>query len=184
MDVSFLEKQYKYSIDARDKLNENYHKWMTYFYIANAGIIVAISSIFKESQTNISLLFLSLIGIFISIIWNLSCKGYYYWSLSWIDIIKRFEELMTTEENTFAVYSIFSKEVADSETGYLIPTKPANISTPKLTLIFSLFSILCWVVFSVFQFYLHVNKSIFLTVTFSIFISIFIIIIYKSLLSG
>ena len=60
---------------------------------------------------------------------------------------------MTTEDKKFEVYSIFSKEVSETEDSFWKPTKPANISTPKLTLLFSLFSILCWTGFSIYQFF-------------------------------
>ena len=34
--------QYLRAIDARDKLNENYHRWMTFYYIALGPILLAI----------------------------------------------------------------------------------------------------------------------------------------------
>ena len=43
-----LEKQYKIAIDARDKLNDNYHKWMTFYYIANGAILVAITTLYSK----------------------------------------------------------------------------------------------------------------------------------------
>jgi hypothetical protein len=150
-----LERQYKLAIEARDKLLDNYHKWMSYYYLANAGVLVAITSVFTKDHTNPAILILSLIGLFICILWHFSCKGYYYWSKSWIDIIIRFERQMTLENNTLGVYSIFSKEVAEKEDTFWSPTKPANISTPKLTLLFSFLSIFSWSLFSGYQ--LHLN---------------------------
>lgn len=153
-EFEFIEKQYKYAIDARDKLNDNYYKWMSYYYLANAGIIVAITTLFKgENPNGIIILFLSGIGVFISSLWHLSCKGYYYWSKSWINIIIRLEKMMTSNDETFGVYSVFSQEVKN-ESNFWKPHKPANISTPKLTLLFSFFSILCWGAVSIHQFFL------------------------------
>ncbi len=71
-----IELQYKYAVDARDKLNDNYHKWMTYYYVANAAILVAITTLFTKVPDDKGILPLSLIGVFVCTLWHLSCKGY------------------------------------------------------------------------------------------------------------
>lgn len=144
--------QYKLAIDARDKLTDNYHKWMTYYYVANGAILVAITTLFNKAPTDRAILFLSLIGIIICFLWNLSCKGYYYWSKSWINIIYRFEKNIIKGDDELAVYTAFSKDVAKNADSVLIPNKPANISTPKLTLLFSFFGIISWTIFSIYIF--------------------------------
>ena len=151
-EITLFERQYKIAIDARDKLNDNYHKWMTFYYVANGAILVAITSLFTKCQSDQAILIFSLIGIFICILWNLSCKGYYYWSNSWINIIIDLEKKFTKEDKTLFVYSAFSQNVVDKETNTWLPLKPANISTPKLTLLFSFFSIISWTIFSVYEF--------------------------------
>ena len=148
-----LEKQYRLAIDARDKLNDNYHKWMTFYYVANGATLVAITSLYDKGNNESGIFLLSLIGIFICLLWNLSCKGYYYWSNSWIDIIIALEKKVTNGNNSLFVYSAFSKRVADGETYSWMPLKPANISTPKLTLLFSFCSICIWSSFSVYEFF-------------------------------
>lgn len=150
--LGLLERQYKIAIDARDKLNDNYHKWMTFYYVANGAVLVAITSLFSKSENNHGIFLFSLIGIFICILWNLSCKGYYYWSNSWINIIIDLEKRVTGDDETLFVYSAFSKNVVDKETYSWFPLKSANISTPKLTLLFSFFSIIGWTTFSVYEF--------------------------------
>lgn len=145
---------YKLAIDARDRLNENYHKWMTFYYLAMGSILVAVTNKLDDS---VYLLVFSVIGIVISILWNLSCKGYYYWSKSWIElIIKHEKELMSESRITVGVYSTFSHSVHNNIKPILYPNSYANISTPKLTLIFSYFSILSWLVYFV---YLWINIS-------------------------
>jgi hypothetical protein len=144
MDEDLLKLQYKNAIDARDKLNDNYHKWMTFYYVANAAILVAITALYQKDYTNPALLPLSVIGVFVCTLWHLSCKGYYYWSTSWINIILLLEKKVTMDKTELGVYSVFSKEVADQGDKIWDPTKSANISTPKLTLLFSLFAILGW----------------------------------------
>ena len=148
-----IEEQYKMAIDARDKLNDNYYKWMSYYYLANAGIIVSITNLTKENNP-LTIIFLSLVGVFISMLWNLSCKGYYYWSLSFIKIINKFESQIKIKHDDFVgVYSIFSKEIAEEKDSIFSINKPANISTPKLTLIFSFFSIIGWLILSFYEYY-------------------------------
>ncbi len=150
-DKSLIEKQFKLAIDARERLNDNYHKWMTFYYVANGAILVAITTLSSKSENDKGIFTLALIGIFICILWNLSCKGYYYWSNSWIDIILRLEKKVIEEEANM-VYSVFSKKVVEGEKYSSLPIHPANISTPKLTLIFSFFSMCSWTAFSIYQF--------------------------------
>ncbi len=130
---------YKLAINARDKLNENYHKWMTFYYVANGAILVAVTTLVKDCNF-FAILFLSVIGTMISIFWHLSCKGYYYWSNNWIDIIMAHERVLLKdrEDELIGVYSIFSKKVDDKKKNSFYNTMGyANVSTPKLTLIFS-----------------------------------------------
>ncbi len=139
---------YKLAIDARDKLNENYHKWMTFYYVANGTILVAVMRLLIDSNFLV-ICFLSIIGAIISLFWHLSCKGYYYWSNNWIDIIQAHERklLKNREDELIGVYSIFSKKVDNEEKkNYRYGVKDyANVSTPKLTLIFSFLSIVVWI---------------------------------------
>lgn len=153
-EITLLERQYKLAIDARDKLNENYHKWMTFYYVANAAILVAVTTIVGKNPCDYRIFMFALIGIFICILWNLSCKGYYYWSNSWIHIIIKMERKLTDGDESLFVYSAFSEEVAKGTKNTWYPTNPANISTPKLTLLFSFFSIIVWTFFSIYEFFL------------------------------
>jgi hypothetical protein len=149
-EVECLERQYKVAIDARDKLNDNYHRWMTFYYVANGTVLVSITTLYSKSlpPSNFAILVLSVIGILVSIIWNLSCKGYYYWSLNWIDIIMFLERKLANNEPHLMPYNIFSESVALNMDSPRNPLKPANISSPKLTKLMSLFSITCWTIFS------------------------------------
>jgi len=147
---TLLERQYRLAIDARDKLNDNYHKWMTFYYVANGAILVAITSLLKDNVPE-GIFILSLIGVFICLLWYMSCKGYYYWSKSWIYIIIALEKRVTEEHKSLGVYSVFSQKVVDDEQYAWLPLKPANISTPKLTLLFSVFSIIAWTAFSIYE---------------------------------
>lgn len=175
-----LEKQYKIAIDARDKLNDNYHKWMTFFYVANGAILVAITTLFSKQSQDKGIFLLSLIGVLICMIWNLSCKGYYYWSNSWINIIIKLEKEVFGEDNL--VYGAFSEKVAVNEKPAWHILEPNNISTPKLTLIFSFTSFICWTTYSIYSFYVQYTEiQIWLKIIISTLILISIIIGYIKL---
>ncbi len=150
--ISLEERQYRLAIDARDKLNDNYHKWMNFYYVANGAILVAITTLFNKNERDNGIFLLSLMGIFICLLWNFSCKGYYYWSNNWINIIITLEKKVTKDNNDLLVYSAFSKRVIDAETNSWLPLRPANISTPKVTLLFSTFSVIAWTTFSIVEF--------------------------------
>lgn len=145
---------YKLAIEARDKLNENYHKWMTFYYVANGAVLVSVVSLITSTEVieKTGILILSVIGIFISMFWHLSCKGYYYyyWSKSWIEIIIKLENelINSSHEKDIGVYSVFSKKVFEEKGNIFQPNSFANISTPKLTLIFSFITIVSWLIYS------------------------------------
>lgn len=147
-----LYEQYKLAINSRDKLTDNYHKWMTFYYVASSAILIAITTLYSKDSENQGLLYLSLLGLLICFLWNLSCKGYYYWSISWIKIIIQLEKSIIDNDINMGVYSVFSKEVAENETPIWKLNKPANISTPKLSLLFSFCAILSYLIFSIYLF--------------------------------
>jgi hypothetical protein len=139
---------YKYTVQARNFHYDNFSKWMTYYYVAVAAVFVAYYS--YNSNDIISTLIVTL-GCFISILWHLSCKGYYFWIKNWTDLINRLEY---QNKNEFEkVYSIFSKQVKENNNVLINPIQSANISTSKVTLILS-FGI------SIFWFFLLVDKLI------------------------
>jgi cell division protein FtsW (lipid II flippase) len=172
-----MEKQYKIAIDARDKLNENYHKWMTFYYVANGAILVAITTLSSKQVLDKGIFILSLIGVLICMIWNLSCKGYYYWSHSWINLIIELEKKVFINEDL--VYGAFSKKIADDEKPSWYPMEPNNISPPKLTLIFSFISFLSWTVYSIYSYNIQFQEySILIKTIISILICLTIIACY------
>ncbi|WP_379968917.1 hypothetical protein [Epilithonimonas sp. UC225_85] len=140
--------RYKIAIEARHKLNDDFHKWMTFYYVANGAILISLNAVYQKNIVdNDSLLLLSLLGIITSILWNFSCKGYYYWSSNWIKLIKKFEKEVYGDK---LVYGFFSNEVKEGEKLIFYPFASKNISTPKLTMLFSLISIISWTSYSVY----------------------------------
>ncbi|MDR0436914.1 MAG: hypothetical protein LBH22_01280 [Bacteroidales bacterium] len=182
MEKKYLDLQYKLSIEARDKLNDNFHKWMTFYYVANAAILVAIVTLCKDKSMNTSILVLSILGVFISMLWNLSCKGYNYWSRNWMNIIIKCEKNIQEFYDKFGVYSIFAKEVAENNNSIWSLNNPANISTPKLTMLLSLTSMIIWIIFAICQFWKQYSFHTSIKVTIVVFFIILIGITYGFIL--
>lgn len=151
-----LYNQYLRAIDARDKLQENYHRWMTFYYVALGSILVTIVTLIN-SQKHIDFTFLklglSILATFISLVWHLSCKGYNYWSNSWMLIIKRLELSIIGNKRELAVYTDFSVSVINGEKESFGPLKSGNISTPKLTLLVSFSATIVWSFLAVVEYF-------------------------------
>jgi hypothetical protein len=129
-DNSFI--AYKLAITARNIHYENYEKWMTFYYVSVGAILVAYYQIKPDIFFNC---LLSLIGFLVSAFWHLSCKGFKFWTDNWIMIIWKYEKEFQNRFPNTEVYSIFSNEVYDKQSSS--PFKGADISTPKVTLLFS-----------------------------------------------
>jgi hypothetical protein len=130
-DQSNLREAYKTAIEARNFHYSNYNKWMTFYYVAIGTIFIVA---FSNQFMNESLSGVFGIGLIVSVLWHLSCKGYYLWIIHWILVIFKLEEEM---DDKFKVYSIFTKNLLEKNTSSFSPIKPANISTSKATLLFS-----------------------------------------------
>jgi len=136
MEKDKLFRCYELAINARNNHYDNFNKWMTYFYVAIGSVFLGYSA--KDCDFKVEL---SLCGFVISILWHLSCKGYYLWVINWIELVKLYENEL---ELPIGVYAPFNKQLLKKETSFLNPIKPANISTSKITLLFSYGSSLMW----------------------------------------
>jgi hypothetical protein len=145
-----LESAYKVTLAARNFHLDHFNKWMTYYYVAVAAIFVGFYNI-KDGVENDNFtikLGLLALGFLVSILWHLSCKGYYFWVKNWTYQLLRFEKEM---DDKFKVYSVFSKTVTANGNKIFIPTQSANISTSKVTLFLSFIISITWA-------YLFFNK--------------------------
>lgn len=134
-----LDSAYKITIAARNFHFDHFNKWMTYYYVAVASIFVGFYNI-KDDNCTIKIGLLGL-GLLVSVLWHLSCKGYYFWVKNWIYQVSRLEKEM---DDKFKVYSVFSKSVKEKDDKILIPTKSSNISTSKVTLFLSFIISFIW----------------------------------------
>lgn len=123
---------YELMINARNFHYDNFSKWMTYYYVAVAAVFVAFYSYKNDDKIGILIICL---GCFISTLWHLSCKGYYFWIKNWTHLINRLENQIENSEEK--VYTIFAKHVKENDDNLINPIQSANISTSKVTLILS-----------------------------------------------
>lgn len=112
---------------------------MTYYYVAVAAIFVGFYNI-KDDNHCAKIVLLSL-GFLVSVLWHLSCKGYYFWVKNWLDIVLKMEHQLKYEQK---IYSLFSKRVKEQNDSLLKPTQSANISTSKITLLLSFIVSITW----------------------------------------
>jgi len=129
---------YKIAINARTITYDNLYKWMTYYYVAVGAIFLGFYTVKSDDPLRNILIIL---GYVISILWYLSSKGYYFWILNWIDVIKLIENKLPIESR---IYWIFSDRIDKNYNSFWNPTKPANISTAKITIFFSFCVSIIW----------------------------------------
>ena len=124
--------QYHLLINARNFHYDNFNKWMTFFYVAVGAIFVGYYSIIEKTGLNFEKIIILSIGLLVSIFWHWSCKGYYYWITNFIELIKHYEKRFHKNNR---VYFCFANKKLNNN--YFSPLSGANISTSKVTLLFS-----------------------------------------------
>ena len=144
---------YKIAIEARNFHYSNVHKWMSFYYIPVAAIFVAYymvltnaNNLHKDLDYNWIIIIILFIGFIVSMLWHLSAKGYYFWSIHWIKVVNKFEKELYPQEYKYRVYTIFSEYVRMNEK-YCPVSGGLNISTPKSLMLLSYFSALIFIFF-------------------------------------
>jgi hypothetical protein len=128
------------TISARNFHFDHFNKWMTYYYVAVAAIFVGYTSTFSNNKE--TAITLALLGFFISVLWHLSCKGYYFWIKNWTYQINRLEKEISDNKK---VFSVFSTQVLEKNDNLISPVESANVSTSKVTLLLSFFVSNAWI---------------------------------------
>ncbi len=138
--------RYKLLINARNFHYDNFNKWMTYFYVAIGALFVGYYTIKSSTETNHQLdeeiKILLLLGYFVSIFWYLSCKGYYYWNINFITLVNDCEANDLKLKPKKRVYYVFANK--NTQNNYLNPISGANISTSKISILFSFTITVFW----------------------------------------
>ncbi|MEM6813339.1 MAG: hypothetical protein AAF600_02990 [Bacteroidota bacterium] len=143
-----LFEKYKLVISARNFHYENFNKWLTYFYVANAAIFVGFIQIATVDSEKISfdkdfasIATLSL-GWLAGILLYWSSKGYYYWNINFIMLVNHYEkDLMKWNENE-RIYSMFANK--EEQNNFFSPFSGANFSTSKIAILFAYIIVTSW----------------------------------------
>ena len=137
--------RYKLLIAARNFHYDNFNKWLSYFYIAIGVLFVGFytlkaSSNFSSFELEIKMILF--LGYIISLLWYLSCKGYYFWNINFITLVNNCEEECLKLEPKNRVYFVFANKKTQND--YINPISGANISTSKVAILFSFIITISW----------------------------------------
>lgn len=131
---------YEKAIEGRNFHYQNYNTWVNYYSIFTGALFVGYHSIIDKNSGILPCL-ITLLGYITSICWHLTVKGHYHWMISWIKVVQSYEKelsdmLQNLGQNGWWVYSVYLKS------DYNMYHK--NISSQKLTSIFTLIVCLAW----------------------------------------
>lgn len=137
--------RYKTLIAARNFHYDNFNKWLSYFYIAIGVLFVGFytlktSNNFSSFELEIKMILF--LGYIISLLWYLSCKGYYFWNINFITLVNNCEEECLKLEPKDRVYFVFANK--KTQNNYINPISGANISTSKVAILFSFIITISW----------------------------------------
>lgn len=140
-DKLFDKYRFEQLVKARDKFNTTFHLWMTFFITVIGALFIGFYTVLPDAGQKPSgaVILIAGLGYFVSLIWHLSCKGYYLWVRNWISLVMDCERHLPKQSS---IYSCFYN-VCD-EGSYFNPLKHANISTGKLLGVFSFGITLVW----------------------------------------
>ena len=140
-----LFEKYKILVAARNFHYENFNKWLTYFYVANAAIFVGyiqmISSPQFENLSNFQFPVLTL-GFIAGLLLYWSSKGYYYWNINFIMLVNHYEKTLLKWKKKERIYSMFANK--DEQNNYISPISGANFSTSKIAILFAFILATSW----------------------------------------
>ncbi|EAZ83053.2 RipA family octameric membrane protein [Algoriphagus machipongonensis] len=140
-----LFEKYKLLIAARNFHYENFNKWLTYFYVANAAIFLGYIQIITSKETECpekyQFAILSL-GLIAGILLYWSSKGYYYWNINYILLVNYYEKELLGWKERERIYSMFANK--NEQNSFASPVSGANFSTSKIAILFSFIIATSW----------------------------------------
>lgn len=142
-DRSELWRFYEKAIEGRNAHYSQYIQFTNLYAIFIGALLVAFYHLISEKSYQPYAIIVAFLGLSTSILWFCSVKGYYAWLISWINVVKHYEECLNLgrmAENSRFVYGLF----------YEVPKKgwspiaPSRFSTQKLTMLFVSLCIMGW----------------------------------------
>lgn len=136
---------YEKAIEGRNFLYKHYIQYMNLYAIFTGALFVAFYTLLDKPGYNRYSLLVALLGLMTSFLWLCSVKGYYAWIISWLNVVRFYEDLLNRNHNVrdaCFVYALYG----GTDDGSCLLTKPSHYSTQKLTMLFVEFVILGWFV--------------------------------------
>ncbi len=143
-----LFERYKLLVAARNFHYDNFNKWLTYFYVANAAIFVGYIQLMGKSKEEFmfdpdrSSLAILLLGWFAGLLLHWSSKGYYYWNINFIMLVNHYEKNIFKWNPKERIYSAMADKSIQND--FLNPISGANYSTSKIAILFSFIIAVAW----------------------------------------
>jgi hypothetical protein len=139
-----LFERYKILVNARNFHYENFNKWLTYFYVANAAIFVGYIQILTSDKNNLEYLNLPvlILGLIAGLLLYWSSKGYYYWNINFIMLVNHYEKNLLKWNKKERIYSMFANKV--EQNNFKSPFSGANFSTSKIAILFAFIIVSTW----------------------------------------
>ena len=107
------------------------------------ALFVAFYTLLDSKENQVFTIPVAILGLITSVLWLCSVKGYYAWIISWINVVKYYEECLNEGNRVNGarfVYGLFF----ETEPSNCSVTAPSRFSTQKLTLLFVFSCIIGW----------------------------------------
>jgi hypothetical protein len=177
-------KQYELLINARNFHYDNFNKWMTYYYVAMGALFVGYYTMKSGNKIdNFGEYSLLLLGFVVGLFWYWSCKGYYYWNINFITLVNNFEKEILKLDEKERVYFVFANK--NTQNNYLNPISGANVSTSKVTILFSFTITVMWgvlILYKIFEKISCFEHCDWVNILLSMFLSIIVVLIISQLI--
>lgn len=168
-DCKFL---YEKAIEGRQEFHQNFNYWMNMYAIFNSAMFVGLYTLKASEHFHSSFLelLIILLGLIAGWFWYFSVCGFYRWILSWIGVVKFYEDQLWQNVYLYRMFVHEEKEIkelqgkSDKEKKEKEPKYFYNpFSTQKLTRRFSFLVAVAWTVLLVYFLYgLYLRDSCFI----------------------
>jgi hypothetical protein len=170
--------KYKQLVAARNFHYENFNKWLTYFYVANAAIFVGYIQILISAKHGIQQYEIPILifGYLSGLLLYWSSKGYYYWNLNFILLVNHYEETILKWKRKERIYSMFADKDAKNKriNNFFSPFHGANFSTSKIAILFAYIIATTWGAILLFSTICLTSQFEYLSTSFGIIMSILV----------
>lgn len=143
LDRSELWRFYEKAVEGRNAHYSQYIQFTNLYAIFTGALLVAFYHLIGNASYQPYAIIVAILGLSTSILWFCSVRGYYAWLISWINVVRHYEECLNlgrVAENSRFVYGLFYEVPKKGRS----PIAPSRFSTQKLTMLFVSLCIMGW----------------------------------------